>query len=519
MAVILVGEVVNSCDATTGFSLGNISGDDDFVEGTGAIGLKASATTAEIYTTTLGATAPYDFTTGELGYHIIMWFNTKTPIDATTGLRIVVGDGTNRGNWYVTPSGFYKGGFITRVVNSAKDFDTITAGTWTTTGNPGQLTNITQVGGVFTTTTSIMGSFNNVQLDQMTIGLGVRAYSSSVSNPITFESVRSTDEDTNYWGWWGSSNGAIVSKGKLYIGFESGSSSNLTEFTDTAFTVIFADENVASDFYEIETRGNGTDVTWELGSISSADSSLVRWNLTVSSSTNSFTDTNSVLKGAGTYTLSDSSSFNGTTFIDSTQLIQSSSTLSGCTILTANTTSGSAFIISDDPSKISDCTFTYSEGHAIEITKTGSFTFSGNVFNSYLANDTSGSALFNNSGGPVTMSIVDASSPTVRNGAGSSTLVSADVAVTLTGMKDNTEVRVFDNATSNPQVELAGVENATDGTTDNRSFTFSLTAGTIVDIVIVNVTYENQRIDAYTVPGSAASIPIQQRFDRNYNNP
>ena len=117
------------------------------------------------------------------------------------------------------------------------------------------------------------------------------------------------------------------------------------------------------------------------------------------------------------------------------------------------------------------------------------------------------------------MSIVNASSPTVRNSAGSTTLISADVAVTLTGMKDNTEVRVFDNSTSNPQVELAGVENATDGTAGDRSFTFSLAAGTIVDIVIVNVTYENQRIDSYTIPGTSTSIPIQQRFDRNYTNP
>ena len=517
MAITLVGEVVNSCDSVTGFNVGNISGDDDFVEGTGAIGLKSSATTSEIYTTTLGATAPYDFTAGELGYHIIMWFNTKTPVNATSGLRIVVGNGTSRGNWYVTPAGFYKGGFITRVINSAKDFDAITAGTWTTTGNPGQLTNITQVGGAFTTTTSIMGSFNNVQLDQMTIGLGVRADAGTVGTPNTFETVRSADESTNYWGWWGSSNGAVVAKGKLYIGPSAGSATSV--FTDTAFSVIFARENVASNFYEIATRGNGTDVTWELGSISSANSSVVRWNLTVDPSTNTFTDTNSVLKGAGTYTLSESSSFTGTTFIDSTQLIQSGSYLDECTILTANTTAGNAFVISDIPSRISNCTFEYSAGHAIEITKTGSFTFSGNTFTGYLADNTSGSAIFNNSGGPVTMSIVDASAPTVRNSAGSTTLISADVGVTLTGMKDNTEVRVFDNATSNPQVELAGVENATDGTSNNRSFTFSLSAGSIVDIVIVNITYENQRIDAYTIPGSATSIPIQQRFDRNYNNP
>ena len=454
--------------------------------------MKASATTAEIYTTTLGATAPYDFTVGELGYHIIMWFNTKTPINATTGLRIVVGNGTSRGNWYVTPSGFYKGGFITRVVNTAKDFDVITAGTWTTTGNPTQLTNVTQVGGGFTTITSIMGSFNNVQLDQMTIGLGVRADGGTVGTPNTFETVRSSDEDTNKWGWWGSSNGAVIAKGKLFIGPSTGAATSI--FTDTAFTVIFARENVSSTFYEISTRGAGTDVTWELGSISSAAPTIARWNLTVGSTTNSFTDINSVLKGAGTFTLNASSSLVGTTFINSTSLIQSGSSIDGCTILSANVAAGGSFITSNNPSNISDCTFEYNAGHAIRITKTGSYTFSGNTFTNYLANDTSGSAIFNNTGGPVTMSIVNATSPTVRNSAGSTTLISADVAVTLTGMKDNTEVRVFDNSTSNPQVELAGVENATDGTTDNRSFTFSLSAATIVDIVIVNVTYENQRI-------------------------
>jgi hypothetical protein len=86
-------------------------------------------------------------------------------------------------------------------------------------------------------------------------------------------------------------------------------------------------------------------------------------------------------------------------------------------------------------------------------------------------------------------------------------------------MQDNTEVRVYDAGTSNPQVELAGIENATDGVSGGRIFAFSLSAGTLVDIVLINVTYENQRIDSFTIPGSAASIPIQQRFDRNYVNP
>ena len=72
---------------------------------------------------------------------------------------------------------------------------------------------------------------------------------------------------------------------------------------------------------------------------------------------------------------------------------------------------------------------------------------------------------------------------------------------------------------ANTTTELAGTEDATDGTADNRSFTFSLTAGVIVDIRIHNVTYETQFIADFEVPASPASIPIQQRFDRNYRNP
>jgi hypothetical protein len=93
--------------------------------------------------------------------------------------------------------------------------------------------------------------------------------------------------------------------------------------------------------------------------------------------------------------------------------------------------------------------------------------------------------------------------------------------VTLTGLKDNTEVRVYDQTAPIPN-DLAGVENATTGTVDNRSFSFSLSSGTVVDIAIFNQDYilpPNNRIEDYTVPGNDASIPISQVRDRNYRNP
>jgi len=68
-------------------------------------------------------------------------------------------------------------------------------------------------------------------------------------------------------------------------------------------------------------------------------------------------------------------------------------------------------------------------------------------------------------------------------------------------------------------VELAGTEAATDGVSGNRSFTFSLSAGTSVDIYIVSVLYENIEIEGYVLPSTDASLPQQQRFDRSYLNP
>lgn len=518
MAVTLIGEVVNEADAVTGFNVGNISGDDDFVEPTGAIGLKAATGVNEMYTTTLGATAPYDFTaTGaEAGYHVIMWFNTKTPIDATSGLQIIFGNGTDRGRWYVPPLGFYKGGFVTAVVDAAREFDIIAAGTWTLTGNPGQLSNVTEVGGAFNMTTSLMGNFNNIQLDQFTIGLGVRVDAGTVSVPNTFETVRVQDEDTSFWGWWSSVQGVFLGKGKLFIGPETGTATSV--FTDTAFAVIFAQERVAADFYEINVRGSGADVNWKLGSISVADTTVARWSLTIQSDTGSFQDNNSVFLGFKTLSLNANTTLTGTTFVDGQSIVQNGATLNGCTVLNSATADGVALISSNNPANISNCKFNFSDGHALEITSAGTYSFSGNSFTGYGASDTTDAAIYNNSGGAVTLDIAGGGdTPTVRNGTSASTTVNNNISITLTGMKDLTEVRVFEAGSTT--VELAGIEDATAGTVDDRSFTFTLSAGVFVDIYFENLTWIADTIENFEVPVADASIPVAQRQDRVYSNP
>ena len=88
--------------------------------------------------------------------------------------------------------------------------------------------------------------------------------------------------------------------------------------------------------------------------------------------------------------------------------------------------------------------------------------------------------------------------------------------VTFDKMKDNTEVRVFNAGTT---TEVAGIENATAGSQDDRSFAFTQPAATSLDYRLINKTHEIVSVRAFTMPSADATIDIQQRVDRNYFNP
>lgn len=82
---------------------------------------------------------------------------------------------------------------------------------------------------------------------------------------------------------------------------------------------------------------------------------------------------------------------------------------------------------------------------------------------------------------------------------------------TLTGLVDNTEVRIYDSTLS---TELYGIEDTSGGST---SYVYSTTVTDAV-VMIHNIAYETIRL-VVQLDGENASIPIQQRFDRNYRNP
>lgn len=212
-------------------------------------------------------------------------------------------------------------------------------------------------------------------------------------------------------------------------------------------------------------------------------------------------------------------------FLDCSQANVSNATIVRATVVDANTVDGEAFMVTDDFSDIVNSNFFFSDGHAIELnaaTPTSQNNV-GNQFSGYTNTvNSTDAAILNSASGSLTISSSGGSNlntSSYRNTGGGSTTITNNISVTLTGMKDNTEVRVYTTGTT---TELAGTENATSGTTNNRSFTFSLSAATVVDIAIFNVSWifpPNNRVTGYTVPGSDSSLPITQIFDRNYNNP
>ena len=102
---------------------------------------------------------------------------------------------------------------------------------------------------------------------------------------------------------------------------------------------------------------------------------------------------------------------------------------------------------------------------------------------------------------------------TLANGAlfvGARTDANGTVTVTtlnLTGLKLNTEVRIFEAGTT---TELGGVENS------GTSFTINISESS-VDLVLMSLGYIYQRIESVDTSANL-TLPIQQIIDRNYSN-
>ena len=95
---------------------------------------------------------------------------------------------------------------------------------------------------------------------------------------------------------------------------------------------------------------------------------------------------------------------------------------------------------------------------------------------------------------------------------GSAVTVQSAATLTLTGIVDGSEVRIYAAGTT---TELYGIESKSAGVDP----AYSYTSAQPVDIVVHSVDYNYWRLNNYSLPSADASLPVSQVFDRNYRNP
>jgi len=511
---------INLCETTTDFSAlggggaGLGAGVDFAIQGTNAVDKQVSnSLKGMVYDTGSAITLGAD-------EHIFIWMICSTPgitsIQSLGGLRITVGTATNAyREWYVNGSDTLpEGGMNNYAIHTSSTADN-------TQGSPGA--NPQFFGGQADVTATSRGV--NFALDAMRYGTGFYLTEGDATTPITFESASVVnDSNANRYGIFEAIPGGFSQKGRFVIGQDPNFNTTQSYFIDNNKSILFKDTPQSlSDFSQIIIDHPST--FFSLRAITlTAEGTNNPGQIIFNDSSTTGSIVNCQFNSIGKTFLKANVQTTGSSFNSTDTIFQSGSTIFDSVFRT--TTGVSSSMLVDDPSKLSFNTFD-NEGskHGIEVVVTGSYVFQANIFNNFDSGSNANEALyFNPPGGTGDLTLqVTGGGTTVefRNASSGTVTIENNASITVTQLKDNTEVRIFSTTELDPgggQLELAGIENATDGTTDNRSFTFSLPVGTIVDIVLISVQYENERLDDFELTVSQ-DLPFEQVLDRNYSNP
>jgi hypothetical protein len=111
-----------------------------------------------------------------------------------------------------------------------------------------------------------------------------------------------------------------------------------------------------------------------------------------------------------------------------------SATVTNCTIDVSRVASGNRWCSTANITMFSYCTFTGGGGHAIRLTAIGDYNIYGLIFNSFGANESTGAAILNDSGGAISLTVYGGgNTPTYKNvGASTTIIIVGLVSVTVT---------------------------------------------------------------------------------------
>lgn len=257
--------------------------------------------------------------------------------------------------------------------------------------------------------------------------------------------------------------GAIVLNTSIQFGINDTSTHG---FTDTNKVVLFEDQEYApADLYGFRALGNAggtTNVTLGVKSGTGDAATGAQGGSITAAATGAryfmdFNDANLDAVGFYGVVFTHAADFNVNTaavemvsciYNDCTSALVSNSLQLRNTVVDANTADGVAFMTTDDLSDIRYCSFEFSDGHAVELTtpRVASQNSTANQFSGYGAIGTNDAAVYNNTGGAVTINVLSGGgTPTYRNGVSASTAVQNTVTVTITA-KDAADSSNVENA-------------------------------------------------------------------------
>lgn len=368
----------------------------------------------------------------------------------------------------------------------------------------------------------------NVAMDSIDAGTGLYLVGGDGADTDgTFDDYVADDEGdiTNgRFGYAHTKEGILYVYGRLAAGKTDTGTTTVTGFTDSDKTIVFPDGRFASGFsgLELDLGNASTDINWNnitfIGRGQALTNADTRPVLEVSGTLGAFDANSCTFTSFADFTLTSAATFLNSIFNQCVAMTLSTATLDSCTINGHDTATGIAFITTATLNNISDCTFdnTGGTGHAIELTTAGTYTFAGNTFTGYGADGTNDAAIYNNSGGAVTINITGGGeTPTVRNGAGASTTINNSRTLTLTGILENSEVTIVRDSDS---VELFHIENVS--ITGQVQYTYdAASAGTATTVLVFHISDAEPINFSLSLPSGDSSIPISQSDDRIFNNP
>lgn len=477
--------------------------------GTACNGAQLSNTTSHFF----DSVTPFDLT----GKSIYSWMNGPGSIGTFEqgGYRIVIGDSNdNVRAYYVGGSdtpGFFVRGWFCFMLNG----DNLPTLFQQISGGEPDISDITQVGVGFTTIAKATGNSPNCFYDVARVGTGITV-AGDPNDPGSFSDIAAQDElTTNAWGIFRRiDTGVYGCQGRLTFGSESQS----TEFVEENTTLFFENNTVSDNFYKLQTIGSSgeTNIVKFGTKIGEGESAIGTNGVTVQSGIPfdiEFGDPDvehqiygSTIRGASNGIIFGNNPSNEiiTTAFDRCGQVDTSSAFVRRSTF-SETSSPDAALLWNDSIDIANSNFNGNLA-AIEYPQSGTYShddliFAGNTHDINFSG--SGDLIINATGTSNTSTFI-------ITGPGLSVTVDNPVTLSFTGLKPNTEVRIYDPET---REELAGIEN----TSGTFSYQYNFSPEREIIYVIFNVEYQPIKL-RLILPSVDTSLPIQQVFDRVFSS-